>query len=97
MTATSTLTFHPERLASAFEWRHYAKVTVAPWKPFPLDMLRYDCCVFDSGHDSDHAEQTIRSPDRYEVVIIVKTWSETKDWPFTDELWESYGCKIERI
>ena len=57
--------------------------------PFPLDMMRYDCCWPSSSADVYIMEDTDKR------TLFVKMASSTKKATWTPERWASFGWKLE--
>ena len=71
-------------------WTHTA--TFKGRGPFPLDMLRYDCCWPATGDDSAKmAECAYGQPPQ---EITVKCYAADRRRDFTPARWESFGWRL---
>lgn len=68
---------------------------VTGYGPFPLDMLRYDCCFPASEEDSARMERTFNRRARDEATITLRYVSEYKPKGPTDARWRSFGWRVE--
>jgi hypothetical protein len=58
--------------------------------PFPIDMLRYDCCSPATEEDSHIIERSMEGWKKWEVCV--KCDLKNREW--TAGRWQSFGCSI---
>lgn len=57
--------------------------------PFPIDMLRYDCCSPATEEDSHLIEKSMNDYKRWEICVISNL---KRKW--TSGRWHSFSCSI---
>lgn len=61
--------------------------------PFPVDMLRYDCCFPASQADVVRIEEMMVAPDYGKVTIELEAVHHSR-WAPTSARWESFGWRV---
>lgn len=68
--------------------------TVWGTKPFPVDMLRYDCCWPATAADSMAIEQSIANRASQTVVVRLMSRIQRRHWHPATDRWRSFGWRM---
>lgn len=73
----------------------YTVFTVEPERgaPFPLDMLRYDCCYPNSTDDAAHIHRSISDRASRPITLVTQRAPEF----VTADRWKSFGWIVSNI
>lgn len=89
------------KLDTPRRYAHTALVTFSGPTPFPLDMLRYDCCFPARGEDVATITESLERArtgnvpdDRLMLAIQVTRYTDSAQPSWTRGRWQSFGCQI---
>ncbi len=68
--------------------------TVWGTTPFPIDMLRYDCCWPATAADSMAIERSIAKRDSQTVIIRLMSRVQRRHWHPAIDRWRSLGWRM---
>ncbi len=68
--------------------------TVWGTAPFPIDMLRYDCCWPASPADSLAIERSVGNRDSQSVVVRLMSRVHRRHWRPATDRWRTFGWRI---
>ena len=68
--------------------------TVWGTAPFPIDMLRYDCCWPATAADSLAIERSVVNRDSQSVVVRLMSRIHRRHWRPATDRWRTFGWRI---